>query len=141
MRWKKGDETLVTKVFHKICCYQIHIKVPSELKITNVNWNNNLSDPSSQLAIEMKQNVETELDKAFCNVSVISNGISENCTTSIYGFTQGSVNVLFYLSEIIETSPVAFPNQSQILTNMKQSIISGGLGYYAVNESSLSISK
>ena len=120
--------------------YQIF--VTSELKMTNVNWNDNLSDPNSQRYIEMKQNVETELDKAFCNVSVISNGISESCTTLIYDFTQGSVNVLFYVFETVEISLVALQSlQSQILTNMKQSINSRGLGYYAVNESSVLIGK
>ena len=45
----------------------VEIKVESELKITSSPWNESLSDPSSDMFVEMKDDLEEKMDKAFCN--------------------------------------------------------------------------
>ena len=46
--------------------------IESELKITNIPWNDNLSNPNSQLFVEMKAQLEVDMDNAFCNNSMVN---------------------------------------------------------------------
>ena len=117
------------------------ITVESELKITNVPWNSNLSDSNSHAFIEMKIQVEKELDKAFCKKSIVENGVSKGCHVEVFGFSEGSVNVWFQINEVTELVGDNMPTDAQTLSNMQQSLALGGLGNYAVNQSSVTISK
>ena len=109
--------------------------ITSQLKITNVPWNDSLSNPSSELFIEMKEQLEMDLDTAFCNKP---NTIS--CHSGVLAFTEGSINVLFEIMNTIEENDL-LPNQSAILADMQESIISVGIGTFTVNETSLMIGK
>ena len=46
--------------------------IESELKITNIPWNDSLSNPNSQLFVEMKAQLETDMANAFCNNSMVN---------------------------------------------------------------------
>ena len=91
--------------------------------------------------MEMKTQLEIELNDAFCNKSMVTGGVSENCHTKVSAFTEGSINVLFQINEIVEMSSNSMPTDSHILTNMQQTMLSGGIGNYAINDSSVIISK
>ena len=52
-----------------------------------------------------------------------------------------SINVLFQINEVAELVGDNMPTDAQTLSNMQQSINLGGLGNYAVNQSSVAISK
>ena len=114
--------------------------VESEFKITNVPWNNNLSDPNSQTFMDMKTQLEMELKDAFCNKSMVTGKESESCSIKVLGFTEGSINVLFQINDVVEISVNSLPNDAQILSNMQQKI-SEGVGNYVISENSTSISK
>ena len=43
--------------------------ISCEMEITNVLWNDSLSDPNSQKFIDMKAQLELGMDAAFCNDS------------------------------------------------------------------------
>ena len=118
----------------------IEVIVESEFKITNVPWNNNLSDPNSQTFMEMKTQLETELENVFCNKSMVTGKESESCSIKVLGFTEGSINVLFQINDVVEISVNSLPNDAQILSNMQQKI-SEGIGNYVISENSTSISK
>ena len=46
--------------------------IESELKITNIPWNDSLSNPNSLLFVEMKAQLEMDMDNAFCNNSMVN---------------------------------------------------------------------
>jgi hypothetical protein len=46
--------------------------IESELKITNIPWNDSLSNPNSQLFVEMKAQLEMDMGNAFCNNSMVN---------------------------------------------------------------------
>ena len=113
----------------------VSLEIVSQLKITNVPWNDSLSNPSSESFIEMKGQLDMDLDTAFCNKP---NTIS--CHAEVLSFSEGSINVLFEIMNTIEENYM-LPNQSAILADMQESIISVGIGTFTVNETSLMIGK
>ena len=72
---------------------------------------------------------------------MVTNGVAESCYSEVLALTEGSINVLFQINELFEMSGDSLPTDSEIWTNMQHSITSGGIGNYAVNESSLMISE
>ena len=98
-------------------------------------WNDSLSNPSSELFIEMKGQLDMDLDTAFCNKP---NTIS--CHAEVLSFSEGSINVLFEVMNTIEVVDFQ-PNQSAILADLQESIISIGIGNFTVDETSLTIGK
>ena len=62
--------------------------IESQLKITNIPWNDSLNDPNSEIFQDLKLNLEMELDKTFCNNSENINDNNGNitCYTEVIGF-------------------------------------------------------
>ena len=63
-----------------------------------------------------------------------------SCHTKVSAFTEGSINVFFELNEIIEVIG-SYPNDSEILADMKDSLKTSGIGNFVINETSLMTSK
>ena len=135
--------------------------IESELEITNVPWTDSLSNPNSQKFIDMKAQLELDMDAAFCNdststITLNNNETTKRCYTEVSSFTEGGpnnvhsrsisglsmsngVNVQFEL-HIIE--PADFlPLQDEIMADMLGAINSTGMGNFSVDASSLVISK
>ena len=113
--------------------------VESELKITNVPWNDSLSDTNSTEFVQLKDQLEAEMDMAFCN-STSSVNDNADCYTEVTGFTEGSINVIFI---IIRIEVFKFlPAVDEILADMQIAVAtSGGIGNFEVEESSVIVSK
>ena len=113
------------------------VKFESELKITNIPWNDSLSNPYSEMFKERKEDLEAEMDKTFCKAK----NVNHSCHTEVTEFTEGSINVIFFIIRI--ESEQLMPTTADMLASMKEEIVqSGGLiGDYAVNETSVKISK
>ena len=123
----------------------VEIKVESELKITSSPWNESLSDPSSDMFVEMKEDLEEKMDKAFCNKTdtTVSNG-NDSCHTEVTGFSEGSINVFFF---IIRIELAQFlPTVAEILADIQLAIfvnsgIDDTIGEFEIDEESVKISK
>ena len=74
--------------------------IDSELKITDVEWSNDLNDPESEMYIEMQNDFEKEMELILCD-EVNSTIQNDTCSVQVTGFTEGSVNVLFSLIKIV----------------------------------------
>ena len=113
--------------------------VESELKITNVPWNDSLSDTNSAEFVQLKDQLEAEMDMAFCN-STSSVNDNADCYTEVTGFTEGSINVIFIIMriEVFKFMPAV----DEILADMQIAVAtSGGIGDFEVEESSVIVSK
>ena len=121
--------------------YRVEMAVESELKITNVPWNESLNDSNSTEFVQMKTQLEADMDMAFCNNTLsLNDSESTDCYTEVTGFTEGSINVLFLVIriEIYRLLPVI----DDILADMQLAVTAGGgIGNFAVDKSSLVISK
>ena len=113
------------------------VKFESELKITNIPWNDSLSNPDSEMFKERKEDLEAEMDKTFCKAK----NVNHSCHTEVTEFTEGSINVYFFIIWI-ELKQL-MPTIADILASMQGEIMqsSGLIGNYAVNETSVKISK
>ena len=117
----------------------------SELKITSSPWNESLSDPSSDMFVEMKEDLEEKMDRAFCNKTdtTVSNGI-DSCHTEVTGFSEGSINVFFFIIRI--ELIISLPTVETILADIKLAIIvnkgiMNTIGEFEIDEESVKISK
>ena len=120
----------------------VAVKFEAELKITNIPWNDSLSNSDSEMFKERKEDLEAELDKTFCKESnQTAKNTNNSCHTEVTEFTEGSINVIFFIIRI--ESEQLMPTIADMLASMKEEIVqSGGLiGDYAVNETSVKISK
>ena len=123
----------------------VEIKVESELKITSSPWNESLSDPSSDMFVKMKEDVEEKMDKAFCNNTdtTVSHG-NDSCHTEVTGFSEGSINVFFFIIRI--ELKQFLPSVAEILADIQLAIvvnsgIDGTIGEFEIDEESVKISK
>ena len=123
----------------------VEIKVESELKITSSPWNESLSDPSSDMFVKMKEDVEEKMDKAFCNNTdtTVSHG-NDSCHTEVTGFSEGSINVFFFIIRI--ELKQFLPSVAEILADIKLAIvvnsgIDGTIGEFEIDEESVKISR
>ena len=114
---------------------KVEMVIESELKITNIPWKDDLNDCSSEMFNELKFELEYELNKIFCNES----NITTSCGTEVRSFTEGSVNVLFFITKI-EFENV-LPTLTEILNEAQKIIASDGMGKFVVQENSLVMSK
>ena len=115
--------------------------IESQLKITNIAWNDSLNDPNSEIFQDLKLNLEMELDKTFCNNSENVNNDNGNitCYTKVIGFSEGSINVKF---EIIKNVLMdAMPSADETFTEMEEIIVSNGIGNFEVDETSFELCK
>ena len=111
----------------------VEVIVESELKITNIPWNDNMANPNSTEFIDMKEKLEDDMDEAFCNNT-------DTCYVVVIGFTEGSVNVIFKVIRIEQADSI--PTEKEVLSSMQNSIISkGGIGDFVVNETSVVVCK
>ena len=117
----------------------------SELKITSSPWNESLSDPSSDMFVEMKEDLEEKMDKAFCNNTdtTVSHG-NDSCHTEVTGFSEGSINVFFFIIRI--ELKQFLPSVAEILADIQLAIvvnsgIDGTIGEFEIDEESVKISK
>ena len=120
----------------------VAVKYESELKITNIPWNDSLSNPDSEIFKDRKEDLEAEMDKTFCKESnQTEKNTNNSCHTEVTEFTEGSINVIFFLIRI--ESKQLMPTMADILAGMQEEIIQSGgfIGDYAVNETSVKISK
>ena len=118
------------------------VKFESELKITNIPWNDSLSNSDSEMFKERKEDLEAEMDKTFCKESnLTAKNTNNSCHTEVTEFTEGSINVYFFIIWI-ELKQL-MPTIADILASMQGEIMqsSGLIGNYAVNETSVKISK
>ena len=123
----------------------VEIKVESELKITSSPWNESLSDPSSDMFVEMKEDLEEKMDKAFCNNTdtTVSHG-NDSCHTEVTGFSEGSINVFFFIIRI--ELKQFLPSVAEILADIQLAIvvnsgIDGTIGEFEIDEESVKISR
>ena len=109
-----------------------------ELKITNIPWNDSLTDPESKAYMDLKSDLEDDMDESFCSKPSKTNE-SENstCHTRVIGFSQGSINVFFLIikSEVANSLPIL----SEVLTTMLEALNSVGLGEFIVDKTSVKI--
>ena len=117
----------------------------SELKITSSPWNESLSDPSSDMFLDMKEDLEEKMDKAFCNNTdtTVSHG-NDSCHTEVTGFSEGSINVFFFIIRI--ELKQFLPSVAEILADIQLAIvvnsgIDGTIGEFEIDEESVKISK
>ena len=128
--------------FYKAKDEIVAVKFESEFKITNIPWNDNLSNPESEEFKERKEDLEAEMDKTFCKESnQTTKSMNNSCHTEVTGFTEGSINVIFFIIRI-ELKQL-MPTIADILASMQEEIMQSGgsIGDYAVNETSVKISK
>ena len=135
--------------------------IASELEITNVVWTDSLSNPNNQQFIDLKAQLELDMDSAFCNESssiiiLNNNETTKRCYTEVSSFTEGGsnnvmsrsmsglsmsngVNIQFDL-HIIEAADT-LPLQDEMMAYMLGAINSTGMGNFSVDANSLVISK
>ena len=135
--------------------------ISSELEITNVVWTDSLSNPNNQQFIDLKAQLELDMDSAFCNESssiiiLNNNETTKRCYTEVSSFTEGGsnnvmsrsmsglsmsngVNIQFDL-HIIEAADT-LPLQDEMMAYMLGAINSTGMGNFSVDANSLVISK
>ena len=61
----------------------VEVEIDSQLRITDLAWNESLSDPYSQIYIDLKDQLEFDLTVTFCKES--------HCQIEVAGFSEGSV--------------------------------------------------
>ena len=123
----------------------VEIKVESQLKITSSPWNESLSDPSSDMFVEMKEDLEEKMDRAFCNkTDTTVSHANDSCHTEVIGFSEGSINVFFFIIRI--ELKQFLPTVAEILADIQLAIlVSAGIedtiGEFDIDEESVKISK
>ena len=123
----------------------VEIKVESQLKITSSPWNESLSDPSSDMFVEMKEDLEEKMDRAFCNkTDTTVSHVNDSCHTEVTGFSEGSINVFFFIIRI--ELKQFLPTVDEILADIQLAIvvwdgIPGTIGEFGIDEESVKISK
>ena len=139
----KVNSSIVPFLFHyKAKDEIVAVKFEAELKITNIPWNDSLSNPDSEMFKERKKDFEAEMDKTFCKESnQTAQNMNNSCNCEVTEFTEGSINVIFFIIRI--ESKQLMPTVADILSSMKEEIVQSGgfIGDYAVNETSVKISE
>ena len=109
-----------------------------ELKITNIPWNDSLNDPESKAYMDLKSDLEDNMDKSFCSKPSITNeSDNSTCYTRVTGFSEGSVNVFFLIIKIEVAN--SLPILSEDLTSILEALNSVGLGEFIVDKTSVKI--
>ena len=73
----------------------VELVIEGQMKLME-SWNESLSDKTSNAFIRMKQSVEEEMDKLFCNDtnSIDLPFLNDTCHTEVTGFSNGSIFVM-----------------------------------------------
>ena len=119
----KVNSSIIPSLFHyKAKDEIVAVKFEAELKITNIPWNDSLSNPDSEMFKERKKDFEAEMDKTFCKES--NQTLNNSCNCEVTEFTEGSINVIFVIIRI--ESKQSLPTVADILFSMKEEIVQSG---------------
>ena len=115
--------------------------IESELKITDIDWSDNLTNPDSEMFLEMQDDLEEEMTLLFCDEANSTFELVENdtCSVEVTNFTVGSVIVGFSLTKLELSSEVE--EEADELDRMREKISKKGMKKYKVDKESLKISK
>ena len=115
--------------------------VESELKITDVQWNDNLTNPESEMYLEMQDDLEEEMNIAFCNENTTLDTADNDatCSVAVTGFSEGSVNVEFEISRLASND--SLPSEDELLEELQDRITKKPMKKFAVDKKSMKISK
>ena len=119
----------------------VEVVIESELKLTDAQWNDSLSDPESEYFTEMQYELEDEMNEVFCTEtnSTMEAVDNETCTVEVTGFTEGSVNVQFTVERLEMNS--SLPTEDELVADMQNKITKKGFKKFTVDKKSVKISK
>ena len=92
----------------------------------------------------MKEDLEEKMDLAFCQNATVSQAGNDSCHTEVTGFSEGSINVFFFIIRI--ELKQFLPTVADILADIQLAIIvssgiEGTIGEFEIDEESVKISK
>ena len=119
----------------------VEVAIESELKLTDAQWNDSLSDSESDYFTEMQYGLEDEMTEIFCTEinSTLESVDNETCTVEVTGFTEGSVNVQFTVERLEMNS--SLPTDDELVADMQNKMAKKGFKKFAVDKKSIKISK
>ena len=119
----------------------VEVVIESELKLTDAQWNDSLSDPESEYFTEMQYDLEDDMNEVFCTEtnSTMETLDNETCTVEVTGFTEGSVNVQFTVERLEMNS--SMPTEDELVADMQNKMTKKGFKKFAVDKKSIKISK
>ena len=122
---------------------KVEVSIESELKITDVEWNDNLTDPDSEMALGLRIEAEEDLTDVFCDDenSTFAMVANDTCSIEVTNFTEGSVIIQFFLTKMELNSTLQKKADSDILAEMGEKINKKGLKKFKVDKKSFKISK
>ena len=120
----------------------VEMVIESELKITNIKWNNNLTAPDSEMYLEMQNDLEEDMTDVFCDDenSTFSMVANDTCSIEVTNFTEGSVIIQFFLTKMELNSTLQKKADSDFLAEMGEKMNKKGLKKFKVDKKSLKIS-
>ena len=123
----------------------VELVIDSELKITDVEWSDNLTDPDSEMYLEMQNDLEEEMTDVFCDEVEVNSTFSlvdnSTCSIEVTAFTEGSVIVAFFLTKMDLNSTLQSKDDADILAEMEEKLNKKGMKKFKVDKKSLKISK
>jgi hypothetical protein len=121
----------------------VELVIDSELKITDVEWSDNLTDPDSEMYLEMQNDLEEEMTAVFCDEENSTFAMVDNntCSVEVTNFTEGSVNVMFSITKMDLNSTLQSKDDADILAEMEEKLNKKGMKKFKVDKKSLKISK
>ena len=80
----------------------VEVSIESELKITDVEWNDTYTDPDSEGALELQDALERDMTDLFCDDENSTFAMVDNdtCSIEVTNFTEGSVIIQFFLTKM-----------------------------------------
>ena len=107
----------------------VEVSIESELKITDVEWSDNLTDPDSEMYLEMQDDLEGDMTDVFCDDenSTFAMVANDTCSIEVTNFTEGSVIVHFSLTKMELNSTLQKKADSDILAEMGEKMNKKGL--------------
>ena len=121
----------------------VTISIESELKITDVEWSDNLTDPDSEMYLDMQNELEGDMTDVFCDDENSTFAMVDNdtCSIEVTNFTEGSVIIQFFLTKMELNSTLQKKADSDFLAEMGEKMNKKGLKKFKVDKKSLKISK
>ena len=121
----------------------VEVSIESELKITDVEWSDNLTDPNSEMYLEMQNDLEGDMTDVFCDDENSTFAMVDNdtCSIEVTNFTEGSVIIQFFLTKMELNSTLQKKADSDFLAEMGEKMNKKGLKKFKVDKRSLKISK
>merc|ERR1712064_265001 len=119
----------------------VTISIESELKITDVEWSDNLTDPDSEMYLDMQNELEGDMTDVFCDDEHGTFAMVDNdtCSIEVTNFTEGSVIIQFFLTKMELNSTLQKKADSDFLAEMGEKMNKKGLKKFKVDKKSLKI--